>query len=162
MKNILFVFGTRPEVIKLAPVILELKKYPDKFRVIICNTEQQKELSNQTLKYFNLSADINLDCMRHNQSLAEVQTRILNGLNEVFKNNIIDATFVQGDTMSVFCGALSSFYNKVPIYHVEAGLRSYNLFEPFPEEAMRQMTARITDIHYAPTEKNKYLLLETL
>ena len=160
MKNILFVFGTRPEVIKLAPVILELKKYPEDFNVIICNTEQQKELSNQTLKYFGLKADINLDCMRHNQSLSEVQTRILAGLNTVFSEHKIDGTFVQGDTMSVFCGALSSFYNKIPIYHVEAGLRSYNLFEPFPEEAMRQMTARITDIHFAPTEKNKKALLK--
>lgn len=160
MKNILFVFGTRPEVIKLAPVILELKKYPEIFNVIVCNTEQQKELSNQTLKYFGLTANINLDCMRHNQSLSEVQTRILTGLDKVFKENKIDGTFVQGDTMSVFCGALSSFYNKVPVYHVEAGLRSYNLFEPFPEEAMRQMTARITDIHFAPTEKNKEALLK--
>ena len=84
MKNILFVFGTRPEVIKLAPVILELKKYPDIYKVIICNTEQQKELSNQTLEYFGLKADINLDCMRQNQSLLEVQTRILTGLNKVF------------------------------------------------------------------------------
>lgn len=83
-KNILFVFGTRPEVIKLAPVILELKKYPDKYNVIICNTEQQKELSNQTLAYFNLKADINLDCMRPNQSLAEVQSRILTALDSVF------------------------------------------------------------------------------
>ena len=160
MKNILFVFGTRPEVIKLAPIILELKKYPENFNIIICNTEQQKELSNQTLNYFNLKADINLDCMRYNQNLAEIQTRILNSLSDVFKNNKIDATFVQGDTMSVFCGALSSFYNKVPIYHVEAGLRSYNLFEPFPEEAIRQMTSRITDIHLAPTEKNKEALLK--
>ena len=160
MKNILFVFGTRPEVIKLAPVILELKKYPESFNVIVCNTEQQKELSNQTLKYFGLTADINLDCMRHNQSLSEVQTRILTGLDKVFRENKIEGTFVQGDTMSVFCGALSSFYNKVPVFHVEAGLRSYNLFEPFPEEAMRQMTARITDVHFAPTEKNKEALLK--
>lgn len=160
MKNILFVFGTRPEVIKLAPVILELKKYPEYFNVIVCNTEQQKDLSNQTLKYFGITADINLDCMRHNQSLSEVQVRILEGLDNVFKANKIDGTFVQGDTMSVFCGALSSFYNKVPVFHVEAGLRSYNLFEPFPEEAMRQMTTRITDIHFAPTEKNKIALLK--
>lgn len=160
MKNILVVLGTRPEVIKLAPIILELRKQPDIYNVIVCNTEQQKELSNQTLNYFGLKADINLDCMRHNQTLAEVQIRILDGLNKVFQENKIDATFVQGDTMSVFCGALISYYNRIPVYHVEAGLRSYNLFEPFPEEAMRQMTGRITDIHFAPTETNKEALLK--
>ena len=111
MKNILFVFGTRPEVIKLAPVILELKKFPEKYNVIICNTEQQKELSNQTLAYFGLKADLNLDCLRPNQSLSEVQTRILTALNNVFKTNTVDATVVQGDTMTVLCGALTSFYN---------------------------------------------------
>lgn len=159
MKNILFVFGTRPEVIKLAPVILELKKYPNKYNVIICNTEQQKELSNQTLKYFGLNADINLDCMRPNQSLLEIQARILTALNEVYKTNKVDATIVQGDTMTVLCGALASFYNKIPIFHVEAGLRSYNIYEPFPEEVMRQMTTRVADINFAPTEKNKKALL---
>ena len=120
-KNILFVFGTRPEVIKLAPVILELKKHPDKYRVIICNTEQQKELSNQTLCYFNLQADINLDCMRPNQSLVEVQARILTALDKVFTDNQIDATIVQGDTMTVLCGALTSFYRKIPVFMLKQG-----------------------------------------
>ena len=160
MKNILFVFGTRPEVIKLAPVILELKKYPDKYNVIICNTEQQKELSNQTLGYFNLKADINLGCMKPNQTLLEIQTRILTALNPVFAENKIDATIVQGDTMTVLCGALASFYNKIPVFHVEAGLRSYDIYEPFPEEVMRQMTSRVADLHFAPTEKNRDALLK--
>lgn len=159
-KNILFVFGTRPEVIKLAPVILELKKYPEKYRVIICNTEQQKELSNQTLSYFGLQADINLDCMRPNQTLAEVQSRILTSLDKVFEDNKIDGTIVQGDTMTVLCGALTSFYRKIPVFHVEAGLRSYDIYEPFPEEVMRQMTSRIAELHFAPTEKNKKALLK--
>lgn len=159
-KNILFVFGTRPEVIKLAPVILELKKYPDKYNVIICNTEQQKELSNQTLAYFNLKADINLDCMRPNQSLAEVQSRILTALDNVFSEKEIDATIVQGDTMTVLCGALTSFYRKIPVFHVEAGLRSYDIYEPFPEEVMRQMTSRVAELNFAPTEKNKNALLK--
>lgn len=159
-KNILFVFGTRPEVIKLAPVILELKKYPDKYNVIICNTEQQKELSNQTLAYFNLKADINLDCMRPNQSLAEVQSRILTALDSVFSEKEIDATVVQGDTMTVLCGALTSFYRKIPVFHVEAGLRSYDIYEPFPEEVMRQMTSRVSELNFAPTEKNKNALLK--
>ena len=159
-KNILFVFGTRPEVIKLAPVILELKKYPDKYNVIICNTEQQKELSNQTLAYFNLKADINLDCMRPNQSLAEVQSRILTALDSVFSEKEIDATIIQGDTMTVLCGALTSFYRKIPVFHVEAGLRSYDIYEPFPEEVMRQMTSRVAELNFAPTEKNKNALLK--
>ena len=159
-KNILFVFGTRPEVIKLAPVILELKKYPDKYNVIICNTEQQKELSNQTLAYFNLKADINLDCMRPNQSLAEVQSRILTALDSVFSEKEIDATIVQGDTMTVLCGALTSFYRKIPVFHIEAGLRSYDIYEPFPEEVMRQMTSRVAELNFAPTKKNKNALLK--
>ena len=159
-KNILFVFGTRPEVIKLAPVILELKKYPDRYRTIICNTEQQKELSNQTLSYFGLSADINLDCMKENQTLVEIQSRILTKLDNVFDNNKIDATIVQGDTMTVLCGALTSFYRKIPVFHVEAGLRSYDIYEPFPEEVMRQMTSRVAQLHFAPTEKNKKALLK--
>ena len=160
MKNILFVFGTRPEVIKLAPVILELKKYPQKYNVIVCNTEQQKELSNQTLSYFGLKADINLDCMKPDQSLPEIQTRILSSLDKVFNENDIDATIVQGDTMTVLCGALVSFYKKVPVYHVEAGLRSYDIYEPFPEEVMRQMASRVAALNFAPTEKNKQALLK--
>lgn len=159
-KNILFVFGTRPEVIKLAPVILELKKYPKNYRVIICNTEQQKELSNQTLAYFGLQADINLNCMRENQTLVEIQSRILTSLDKVFADNRIDATIVQGDTMTVLCGALTSFYRKIPVFHVEAGLRSYDIYEPFPEEVMRQMTSRVAAMHFAPTEKNKNALLK--
>ena len=151
MKNILVVLGTRPEAIKLAPVILELRKNPE-YRVFVCNTEQQKELSNQTLGFFGIDADFKLDVMRPNQTLAGVQSRILSALSDVFQNNHFDATIVQGDTMTVFCGALVSFYNKVPVFHVEAGLRSYDLFEPFPEEAMRQMTSRITDLHFAPTQ----------
>mgnify|MGYP003091353800 CR=1 FL=1 len=159
-KNILFVFGTRPEVIKLAPVILELKKHSDKYNVIVCNTEQQKELSNQTLTYFGLKADINLDCMKPNQTLLEVQTRILKALDEVYKTNNVDATIVQGDTMTVLCGALASFYRKIPVFHVEAGLRSYDIYEPFHEEVMRQMTTRVAELNFATTEKNRNALLK--
>lgn len=159
-KNILVVFGTRPEVIKLAPVILELRKYPDKYNVIVCNTEQQKELSNQTLAYFGLNADINLNVMRENQSLIGVQTRILHELDKVYTEHKVDATIVQGDTMTVLCGALASFYNKIPVFHVEAGLRSYDIYEPFPEEVMRQMTSRVAELHFAPTLINKEALLK--
>lgn len=160
MKNIIFIFGTRPEIIKLAPVILEMKKYPQDYNVIICNTEQQKQLSNQTLAYFGLKADINLDCMRENQSLSSVQARILTSLDKVFSEHEIDATIVQGDTMTVLCGALTSFYHKIPVFHVEAGLRSYDIYEPFPEEVMRQMTSRVATLHFAPTDVNKKALLK--
>ena len=98
--------------------------------------------------------------MKPNQSLIEVQTRILEALDKVFKENNIDATIVQGDTMTVLCGALASFYNKIPVYHVEAGLRSYDIYEPFPEEIMRQMTSRVAAVHFAPTEKNRNALLK--
>lgn len=160
MKTIIVIFGTRPEAIKLAPVIIELKKYPEKYNVIICNTEQQKELSNQTLAFFGLQADINLDVMQPNQTLANVQARILTRLSEIYTKQKIDATIVQGDTMTVFCGALASFYNKVPIFHVEAGLRSDDLFEPFPEEAIRQMTGRLADLHFTPTQAAQQALLK--
>ncbi len=160
MKNIIFIFGTRPEIIKLAPVILTLKKFPEDYNVIICNTEQQKELSNQTLEYFGLKADINLDCMRENQSLSSVQARILTSLDKVFCENKIDAAIVQGDTMTVLCGALTGFYHKIPVFHVEAGLRSYDIYEPFPEEVMRQMTSRVAELHFAPTGVNKEALLK--
>ena len=160
MKNVIFIFGTRPEIIKLAPVILTLKKFPEDYNVIICNTEQQKELSNQTLEYFGLRADINLDCMRENQSLSSVQARILTSLDKVFCENKIDAAVVQGDTMTVLCGALTAFYHKIPVFHVEAGLRSYDIYEPFPEEVMRQMTSRVAELHFAPTEVNKEALLK--
>ena len=159
-KNILVVFGTRPEVIKRAPVIIELRKYPQKYNVVICNTEQQKELSNQTLAYFDLKADINLDVMRPDQTLIGVQTRILSALDRVYSENNFDATIVQGDTMTVLCGALASFYNKIPVFHVEAGLRSYDIYEPFPEEVMRQMTTRVAELNFAPTEKNRQALLK--
>jgi len=160
MKNLAFIFGTRPEIIKLAPVIIELRKYSEYYNVCIINTEQQKELSNQTLAYFGLKADYNLDCMRENQSLSSVQSRILTSLDEVFSKEKFDATIVQGDTMTVLCGALTSFYHKIPVFHIEAGLRSYDIFEPFPEEVMRQMTSRVADLHFAPTNINKDALLK--
>jgi len=160
MKKILFVFGTRPEVIKLSPLIIEMRKSPQFYDVRICNTEQQKELSNQTLEYFGLKSDYNLDCMRENQTLTEVQARILTKLDELFQKEKFDAVVVQGDTITVLSGTLAAFYNKIPVYHVEAGLRSYNLSEPYPEEAVRQMVSRISDLNFCPTEANKLALLK--
>jgi len=163
MKTIIFVFGTRPEIIKLAPVILELRKYPEDYRVLLCNTEQQKELSNQTLKYFGLKADINLNSMSENQTLAGVQAKITASLDKVYDKYKPDATIIQGDTMTVLCGALVSYYHKVPVFYVEAGLRSYNIFEPFPEEIMRQMASRVTTLHFAPTpDAEKALVKENI
>jgi len=159
MKTIIFVFGTRPEIIKLAPIILEMKKKDSDYKVLLCNTEQQKELSNQTLAYFGLKADYNLDCMRENQTLLEVQSRILTSIDKFFKENKIDAVIVQGDTMTVLCGALTGFYHKIPVFHVEAGLRSYDIYEPFPEEVMRQMTSRVAELHFAPTGVNREALI---
>lgn len=159
MKNIIIILGTRPEAIKLAPIILELKNN-GKYHVTVLNTEQQKELSNQTLKFFDINADITLNIMQPNQSLSDLQARMLTKLNTIFDETTYDAAIVQGDTMSVFCGALAAFYHKVPVFHVEAGLRSFDLFEPFPEEAIRQMTSRICHFHFAPTEKAKQNLLQ--
>ena len=150
MKNIIVILGTRPEAIKLAPVILELRNRKNAC-VYVCNTEQQKELSNQTLGFFGIHPDCCLDVMRPNQTLAGVGARMLDALSDVYTWHKFDATIVQGDTMSVFCGALVSFYNKIPVFHVEAGLRSHDIYEPFPEEALRQMVSRITHTHFAPT-----------
>lgn len=158
-RNVLVVFGTRPEAIKLAPVILELRK-TKKYNVIVCNTEQQKELSNQTLSYFGITANYKLDVMGPNQTLVDVQCKIMKSLVPIFENKKIDATIVQGDTITVLATSLVSFYHKVPVFHVEAGLRSYNLFEPFPEEAIRQMTTRVADLYFAPTKLSYDALLK--
>lgn len=159
MKTILVILGTRPEAIKLAPVILELR-HNSAFEVLICNTEQQKELSNQTLDYFGVKSDFSLNAMSPNQTLAGAQVRILNALENIYRDVQINATIIQGDTMSAFCGALVSFYNKIPIFHIEAGLRSYDNFEPYPEEALRQMIARIADLHFVPTQKAYTALIQ--
>ncbi len=151
MKNILVVLGTRPEAIKLAPVILELKK-DDSFVVHVCNTEQQKELSNQTLAFFGITPDFKLDVMTPNQSLSSLQCLIMNRLNELLLQHKYDAIIVQGDTMTVLAASLVSFYQSVPLFHVEAGLRSHNLASPFPEEAIRKMVSNIATLHFTPTE----------
>ncbi len=150
MKRILVILGTRPEAIKLAPVVLELRKSPE-YAVFVCNTEQQKELSGETLGFFGITADCNLDAMLPDQTLIGTQARILSALSGVYSGNEFDATIIQGDTMTVLCGALASFYSRVPVFHVEAGLRSFNFSEPFPEEAIRQMVSRVADLHFAPT-----------
>jgi UDP-N-acetylglucosamine 2-epimerase (non-hydrolysing) len=159
MKNILFILGTRPEVIKLSPVILAMRD-SSFCRPFVCNTEQQKELSVQTLDYFGLSADYNLDIMRPNHTLSDLNSRLLSALNELFQQKHFDAVVVQGDTMSVFAGACAAFFNRIPVCHVEAGLRSFDLLEPYPEEALRQMVTRIVSLHFAPTQESRNNLIK--
>lgn len=156
-KRILVICGTRPEAIKLAPVVLELRERG--LGVILCNTEQQKELSNQTLAYFGLEADVSLDVMTQDQTLAGLQTRLSETLEHLMANTRPDAIIVQGDTMSAFMGGVVGFYHRIPVFHVEAGLRSYDLGEPFPEEALRQMLSRVTTLHFAPTQSAVEALL---
>lgn len=158
-KAILIVCGTRPEVIKLAPLILRLRDseflYP-----LVCNTGQQRDLSRQAFGYFGIDPDIDLDIMKANQSLFDVQAGLMSRLASLFQLNEIAGVVVQGDTISAFCGALAGFYARKPTFHVEAGLRSYSLSEPFPEEGLRQMLSRIASHHFAPTEANRQALLK--
>ena len=159
-KNILFVFGTRPEVIKIFPIIRKLKEYSDYYNVILCNTGQQKELTEQALSMFQLDVDYNLSVMTENQSLETTQNKIIEKLKNIFLQKTYQAVIVQGDTLSAFCGALVAFYNHVKVLHVEAGLRTDNIEEPFPEEAYRQMISRIATLHFAPSLQAKENLLK--
>ena len=157
-KHLLFVFGTRPEVIKLAPLISVLRKN-GKLSIEICNTEQQKELSNQAMNYFGIKPDISLDVMTANQTLTNLQAKLMKNLQIVFDRKHYDGVVIQGDTMTVLAAALVSFYNKVPVFHVEAGLRTQDLYSPFPEECIRRLVSRIAELHFAPTEMEKEVLL---
>lgn len=150
MKKLAVIVGTRPEAIKLAPVIHALQECADT-RALVCNTGQHEQLCGETLAYFDIHADARLDVMRPGQSLSILQARLMAGLDDFLAQAKPDGVIVQGDTMSAFCGALSSFYRHIPVFHVEAGLRSNNLDEPFPEEGLRQMLARIASLHFAPT-----------
>ena len=158
MLHLAVVTGTRPEAIKLAPVIQELARQPD-MRPLVCNTGQHEQLCGETLAYFGVRADAKLDVMRPNQSLAALQSRLLTELDGFLTTFTPDGVIVQGDTMSAFCGALATFYRRLPVFHVEAGLRSHDLGEPFPEEALRQMLTRIARLHFAPTEAARKALL---
>lgn len=158
MPTIAVIAGTRPEAIKLAPVVQELARQPD-MRPIVCNTGQHEQLCGETLAWFGIRADVKLNVMRANQSLAALQGRLLAELDAFLADTAPDGIIVQGDTMSAFCGALAAFYRHLPVFHVEAGLRSHDLGEPFPEEALRQMLARVTALHFAPTEAARENLL---
>ena len=152
MKNILFVFGTRPEAIKLAPLIKEFTKPKYRFKVKVCVTSQHREMLNQTLNFFKITPDYNLDLMRPNQTLFEITADSLIGLGSVFDDARPDLVFVQGDTTTVLTGALAAFYKKVRVAHVEAGLRSSQKYSPFPEEINRTLVSRLADYHFAPTK----------
>ncbi len=158
MKKILAVFGTRPEAIKLAPVILQLQKTIG-VQMRICVTAQHRQMLDQVLVLFDIVPDIDLDLMKQDQTLAELTGRIVSGLDGVFKKEKPDIVLMQGDTTTVMAAAMAAFYNKIPVGHVEAGLRSNNLYSPFPEEMNRRITSVFTRFHFAPTKKAKKALL---
>jgi UDP-N-acetylglucosamine 2-epimerase (non-hydrolysing) len=145
--------GTRPEAIKLAPVIRALRARPDLFELSICSTGQHRELLHQALHSFAIAADIDLDLMGPDQTLPDLTSRLITGLSEVVVKTGPDIVLVQGDTATAFAGALAAYYAKVSVAHVEAGLRSNDRHNPFPEEANRRFVSAIADIHFAPTEK---------
>lgn len=153
------VFGTRPETIKMAPLVLELKKH-EEIETIVCVTAQHRQMLDQVLKAFNIVPDIDLDIMKEHQTLAEITSRVIMGLDDVMKEEKPDVVLVHGDTTTTFAGALAAFYNQVRIGHVEAGLRTHDKYSPFPEEANRQFVGVIADFHFSPTEKSKENLLK--
>ncbi len=158
MKKILFIFGTRPEAIKMAPLIKAFKKYPDEFNVKVCVTAQHREMLDQVLTFFNIKPDYDLDLMKQNQTLFDITVNCLKDLQNVFTDFEPDNVFVQGDTTTTFIGALCSFYFKTTISHLEAGLRSGKKYSPFPEEGNRKLTGHIADFHFPPTEASRLAL----
>lgn len=156
--NIMTVFGTRPEAIKMAPVVKELQKHPE-VMTKICITAQHREMLDQVMALFGLVADYDLDIMAKGQTLYDITERVLHGLREVFEKEKPDLVLVHGDTTTTFTAALAAFYAQIPVGHVEAGLRTGNLFSPYPEEANRQLTGILADYHFAPTETARQNLL---
>lgn len=153
------IFGTRPEAIKMAPLVKELESRKE-IKSIVCVTAQHREMLDQVLNIFKIKPDYDLNIMKQGQSLSEITSRVLLGLEEVIKKEEPNIILVHGDTTTTFAGALAAFYNKVDIGHVEAGLRTYDKYSPFPEEANRIMVDRITDMYFAPTEVSKNNLLK--
>lgn len=157
--KVMTVFGTRPEAIKMAPVVMELNRRRDTFRCELAVTAQHREMLDQVLRHFRLIPDYDLDIMTPRQSLTEISVRVLGGLDSVFEKGRPDLVLVHGDVATTFCSALAAFYKKIPVGHVEAGLRTGNKYSPFPEEMMRRLTADVADIHFAPTGVAKENLL---
>ncbi len=158
MIRVLSIFGTRPEAIKMAPLILELERRPE-IRSTVCVTAQHRQMLDQVLALFGIVPDYDLNIMQRNQSLSEITTAALHGLESVIQELSPDLLLVHGDTSTCLSGALAAYYQQIPIGHVEAGLRSYDKYSPFPEEMNRQMTDRLSDLLFAPTELNRDQLL---
>ena len=157
MKKIMLVFGTRPEAIKMCPLVKEFQKHADEFETIVCVTGQHREMLDQVLKIFEVTPDIDLNIMKQGQDLTDVTVRILNGMRDVFKEYRPDVVLVHGDTTTSTAAALAAFYAQIPVGHVEAGLRTHNIYSPWPEEMNRQVTGRIATYNFSPTplsEKN--------
>lgn len=160
MKNkVLTIIGTRPEAIKLAPVVLELKRRQDLFDFPVCVTAQHREMLDQPLALFGIKPDYDLDIMSPGQTLAQVTARAMEGLDNAVSQEKPDVILVQGDTTTAFCGALTGYYHQIKVGHVEAGLRTGNKYAPFPEEVNRCLIGRIADLHFAPTEQARQTLL---
>ena len=160
MKTILLVFGTRPEAIKMAPLVKKLQSEPDKFKTVVCVTAQHRQMLDQVLHIFDIKPDYDLDIMKPNQDLYDVTSRVLLGMRDVLKEVQPDVVLVHGDTTTSTAAALAAFYQQIPVGHVEAGLRTGNIYSPWPEEMNRQITGRITTHHFAPTPLAKQNLLD--
>jgi len=157
MKKIMLVFGTRPEAIKMCPLVKEFQKYPEDFETIVCVTGQHREMLDQVLTIFDVKPDFDLNIMKQGQDLYDVTARVITGMRDVFKKCKPDVVLVHGDTTTSTASALAAFYQQIPVGHVEAGLRTHNIYSPWPEEMNRQITGRIATYNFAPTplsEKN--------
>ena len=159
MKKVMLVFGTRPEAIKMAPLVKKFQEYPNDFETIVCVTGQHREMLDQVLNIFDIKPDYDLNIMKQGQDLYDVTARVLTGMRDVLKEAQPDVVLVHGDTTTSTAAALASFYQQIPVGHVEAGLRTHNIYSPWPEEMNRQITGRIATYHFAPTPLSKQNLL---
>ena len=160
MKRVMLVFGTRPEAIKMAPLVKEFQKYQKEFQTIVCVTGQHREMLDQVLRIFDIIPDYDLDIMKQGQDLYDVTTRVLNGMRDVLKEVQPDIVLVHGDTTTSTASALAAFYQQIPVGHVEAGLRTHNIYSPWPEEMNRLITGRIASYHFSPTQLSRQNLLD--
>ena len=159
MKKVMLVFGTRPEAIKMAPLVKEFQKYPETFETIVCVTGQHRQMLDQVLQIFNITPDYDLNIMKQGQDLYDVTARVLTGMRDVLKEVQPDVVLVHGDTTTSTAAALAAFYQQIPVGHVEAGLRTHNIYSPWPEEMNRQITGRIATYNFAPTPLSKQNLI---
>ena len=159
MKKVMLVFGTRPEAIKMCPLIMELNKAFDNFETIVCVTGQHREMLDQVLGFFEIIPDVDLNIMKGGQDLYDITSRVLIGMRDALNKYAPDIVIVHGDTTTTFAASLAAFYQKIPVAHVEAGLRTYNLYSPWPEEINRQLASRICQYHFAPTSLSRENLL---